>query len=203
MSSLHQILSGSAPYVAPRLLGSELHLSLNGTTARFMIVETEAYDQTDPASHSFKGPTKRTLVMFGPCGRLYVYFTYGMHYCCNIVTGPDGHGSAVLLRALEPLDNAAELVVWRRAGKSGMQLTNGPGKLCQALGIDLKMNGHDLTAPPLRLIGRPPLPETAIGTSARIGISRATDVPWRFYIKANPYVSKHVFTSSLQQKDVV
>jgi DNA-3-methyladenine glycosylase len=140
--------------------------------------------------------------MFGPAGHLYVYFTYGMHYCCNVVTGPEGHGSAVLVRAVEPLEGADIMSVNRkgRGGKGGLELTNGPAKLCQAFGIDAQWNGHDLSQPPLLLL---PYERTLTGSGAigglgtrdivqttRIGISQATDVAWRFYIKDNPYVSR-------------
>jgi DNA-3-methyladenine glycosylase len=127
--------------------------------------------------------------MFGPAGFLYVYFTYGMHYCCNIVTGPPGRGSAVLIRALEPL-SGEELMSQNRHGLQGQQLTNGPAKLCQALGINRALNGHDLTMSPLRLELGPPLTQTEIIQTTRIGITKAIDVPWRFYVADNPYVSK-------------
>lgn len=171
------------------MLGCELECVVASQPCRVRIVETEAYGQTDLASHSYKGKTPRTEVMFGPAGRLYVYFTYGMHYCCNIVTGPEGYGSAVLLRAVEPLSGGPALAV-NRPGRSSVELTNGPAKLCQALGIDKSYNGHDLCAPPVRLVVRPELEPQAVTVSTRIGISQARDVPWRFYITGNPYVSK-------------
>lgn len=183
-------LNRPASEVAVRLLGSELEVTINGRAEHFRIVETEAYDQTDVASHSYKGVTNRTKVMFGPSGHLYVYFTYGMHYCCNVVVGGEGYGAAVLIRAIEPLGDAAEAVLTRRPGRSGVNLTNGPAKLCQALGIDTTLNGHDLSRIPLRLIVRPPLPVGDIVTTTRIGIRQAQAVPWRFFIKNNPYVSK-------------
>lgn len=183
------ILGQPAATVAPRLLGCELVRELDGRLLRARIVETEAYDQTDAASHSYKGQTPRTDVMFGPSGHLYVYFTYGMHYCCNVVVGGAGHGAAVLIRAVEPL--AGEDVMSRnRRGATGKTLTDGPAKLCQALAIDKRLNGHDLRTAPLRLIIRPPLPPAAIVQTTRIGISRAADVPWRFYEGRNIYVSK-------------
>jgi DNA-3-methyladenine glycosylase len=182
-------LSGPAEEVAPRLLGSQLIRELDGQTISGKIVEVEAYDQTDVASHSYRGETERTRVMFGPAGFLYVYFTYGMHYCCNIVTGPVGHGAAVLIRALEPLTGEESMSVNRR-GLVGKELTNGPAKLCQALGIDKDLNGHDLRRAPLRLELGPQIPQTDIIQTTRIGISQAVDVPWRFYLKGNPFVSK-------------
>jgi DNA-3-methyladenine glycosylase len=182
-------LNGSAETVAPRLLGCILERTIDGETVQVRIVETEAYDESDAASHSFRGKTPRTEIMFGPAGYLYVYFTYGMHYCCNVVTSPAGHGAAVLLRAGEPLSESAALAR-RRPHQSGVQLTNGPAKLCQALGIDRAMNGHDLSTAPLCLISQPPLPDEAIVQTVRIGIRHAVDVPWRFFIRDNPYVSK-------------
>lgn len=182
-------LSGRVDDAAKRLLGATLEREIDGTVVRVKIVETEAYDQTDAASHSYKGRTQRTDVMFGPPGHLYVYFTYGMHYCCNVVVGEEGYGAAVLIRAVEPFENEP-LLMKRRGGKSGVELTNGPAKLCQALGIDKQMNGHDLHRPPLKLIFNPPLAQADIVTSERIGISQAKDVPWRFYIETSPYVSR-------------
>jgi DNA-3-methyladenine glycosylase len=187
-------LEGPAAEAAPQLLGCVLEREVGGRVLRGRIVETEAYDQTDVASHSYKGRTPRTEVMFGPAGRLYVYFTYGMHYCCNIVSGPDGHGAAVLLRALDPLDGE-DVMQRHRAGRAarapaGRELTNGPAKLCQALAIDRRLNGPDLRTAPLRLIIPPGRPTYDIARSGRIGISRGQDVPWRFYIQGDPYVSK-------------
>lgn len=187
---LAALLSGEAAVVAPHLLGCQLVRRIGGAELRGRIVEVEAYSQEDAASHSYRGETERTKVMFGPPGFLYVYFTYGMHYCCNVVTGPPGHGSAVLIRALEPLAEQAEMSR-RRHGLDGAALSNGPAKLCQALGIDKRLNGHDLRAQPLQLKVSPALEQTGIIQTTRIGISQAKDVPWRFYIKGNPFVSKH------------
>lgn len=181
------VLNSPAEQVAPRLLDCILEREIDGQVLRARIVETEAYDQTDAASHSYKPATQRTQVMFGPAGFLYVYFTYGMHYCCNVVVGPKGHGAAVLIRAVEPLQG--EGFMQKLRGKTGYQLTNGPAKLCQALMIDKALNGHDLRRPPLRLIIQNPIPKKAIVTTTRIGITKAKDVPWRFYIKGNKYVS--------------
>lgn len=174
-----EFLSQPAETVAPRLLGCLLVRQIDGRRLAGRIVETEAYDQSDAASHSYRGQTPRTDVMFGPAGHLYVYFTYGMHYCCNIVTGQPGEGSAVLIRALEPVD-----------GIDDGQLTNGPAKLCKVFQIDKGWNGHDLHDLPLRLEVRPPLEQTAIVQTTRVGISRAQDVPWRFYVRGNHFVSK-------------
>jgi DNA-3-methyladenine glycosylase len=202
----HDELDEPAEVVAPRLLGCILERRLaGGQVLRARIVETEAYDQTDAASHSYRGRTPRTEIMFGPAGFLYVYFTYGMHYCCNIVCGPVGRGSAVLLRAAEPLTGVEAMAQNRlAAGKHPakltanplvnptVNLTNGPAKLCQALRIDKALNGADLQsgAGGVRLIIKPPLPADEIVQTVRIGIKQAVDVPWRFYIKNNPYISK-------------
>lgn len=183
------VLQDSASKMAKRLLGCELERQIDGQTVRVRIVETEAYDQTDAASHSYNGRTPRTDVMFGPAGHLYVYFTYGMHYCCNIVVGEEGYGAAVLIRAVEPLAGE-EVLAHRRQGRSGLELTNGPAKLCQALGIDKRMNGHDLSQAPLKLIINPEVEDFEIITATRIGISKAKDVLWRYYLKDNSYISK-------------
>lgn len=180
----------SALEAAPRLLGCELERTLDDSTIlRVKIVETEAYDQTDEASHSFRGETERTKVMFGEGGHLYVYFTYGMHYCANIVTGKKGEGAGVLLRAGEPLVGI-EAISANRRGMTGKVMTNGPAKLTEALKIDFNLRGHDLTQAPLKLIIKPPLTPEQIISSPRIGISRAKSELRRFYIADNPYVSK-------------
>jgi len=184
------VLSGSALDVAQRLLGCYLVRELDGQKLVGKIVETEAYDQTDAASHSYRGRTPRTDIMFGPAGYLYVYFTYGMHYCCNIVTGPDGYGGAVLIRALEPLEGL-EAMRERRHGLNDSNLTNGPAKVCQAFGIDKTLNGHDLRQEPLYLIINPAISPQEIVQTTRIGISQAKDVPWRFYVFGSPYTSRH------------
>lgn len=185
-----RLLDGPADEVAPLLLGCVIERELDGEILRGRIVETEAYDQTDVASHSYKGRTPRSEVMFERAGRLYVYFTYGMHYCCNVVTGPDGHGAAVLIRAVEPLAGQS-VMERRRGGRRARELTNGPAKFCQAFGIDRAMNGHDLAENPLKLlIPQEPVYATEdIIQTTRIGITQAKDVPWRFYVRGNPYVS--------------
>jgi DNA-3-methyladenine glycosylase len=187
--NLVELLSDSALTVGPRLLGSLLVYDDGKQRLVGKIVETEAYDQTDAASHSYRGRTPRTDIMFGPAGHLYVYFTYGMHYCCNVVTGPEGHGSAVLIRAVEPLQGE-DWMLQNRRGRGGNELTNGPAKLCQAFGISRAHNGHDLRMPPLTLEIQEPINQTDIVISTRIGISQAKDMPWRWYIRGNPYVSR-------------
>lgn len=183
-----QFLNAPASMVAPLLLGCILERYIDGRVIRVKIVETEAYDQTDVASHSYRGETERTRVMFGEYGHLYVYFTYGMHYCANIVTGEKGHGAGVLIRAVEPVEGID--IVEKKRNKTGREATNGPAKLCQALSIDKMLNGHDLRSGELRLIPQPALQTSMITQTTRIGISEGKDVPWRFYITDNPYVSK-------------
>lgn len=177
-----EFLKGNAQDVAPLLLGCELVRELGGQMLRGRIVEVEAYDQTDEASHTFKGRTARSETMFGPRGHMYVYFTYGMHYCCNIVVGEEGYGAGVLIRAVEPLEGE-EIMLENRHGRGGKQLSNGPGKVCQAMAIDKAFNGHDLTKSPLRLVPKRPLPAENIIATPRIGISKAKDTLWRFVIK--------------------
>lgn len=188
-----RFLERPAYEVAPRLIGCRLVRMVDDIRLAGMIVETEAYDQTDEASHSHKGKTPRTEIMFGRAGYLYVYFTYGMHYCCNVVTGKSGDGSAVLIRALMPLEGLDAMSA-ARGGLSGVALTNGPAKLCQALGIDKADNGNDLLyglhGASLSLELAPAVQSDDIVVSERIGISRAKDVPWRFHIKDNPFVSR-------------
>ncbi len=185
------VLKLTAVEAAPKLLGCELLRRTPAGNIRVKIVETEAYNQDDPASHSFRGLTKRTAPMFEAGGRIYVYFTYGMHYCINIVVGESGKGEAVLLRAAEPLDGI-EIMIKNRATDKLLKLANGPAKLAQAIGItDTKLSGAKLGRSSLELL--PPIKVIAqkdIGVSARIGIREAKNQLWRFYIKANPYISR-------------
>lgn len=182
-------LQANVVQVARQLLGCELLLTDQKGTVRLKIVETEAYHQTDAASHSYKGKTPRTEVMFGPAGFLYVYFTYGMHYCMNVATGPAGEGSAVLIRAAEPLEGDY-ILRQNRPGKNGVELTNGPAKLCQALGVNTGWSGHDLHNKPLQLVPKLQLSDAQIVQTTRVGISQAQEKPWRFYIRDNAYVSR-------------
>jgi DNA-3-methyladenine glycosylase len=171
------------------------------------IVEVEAYKQNDPASHSFRGRTQRNNVMFLDGGRLYVYFTYGMHFCANVVTGPEGTGEAVLIRAVEPF-TGIETMFKNRYGAvqfpaysiirfpdhpispSFIGLTNGPAKFCKAFEIGRSENGTDLMKGDLFITKGLTLPASAVGRSPRIGISEGLGKKWRFFIKGNPWVSK-------------
>ncbi len=169
--------------VAPELLGCVLEIGeLAGE-----IVEVERYQQDDPASHSFHGPTPRAAVMFGPPGRLYVYRSYGIHWCANVVCEPEGHGAAVLIRAVAPT-RGLDVMRLRRGPVDDRRLCSGPGRLCQAFGIDGSMNASVLGAGPVRLRAGVPVPDIAIGP--RIGISVATEQPWRLGVAGSPHLSR-------------
>jgi len=220
-------LENPSDVAAPLLLGCTLTrtITLNGEKHKLVarIVETEAYDQDDPASHAFGGPSERNAAMFGPAGHLYVYVSYGMHHCCNVVCGPEGFGSGCLVRAVEPLESVEVMRELREAGRAGKEqaanaslgheealtgheaeqagrvrkhplklrdLTNGPGKVCAALGIDKALYGHDLTVEPLVLDFTPLLPGETIGCSPRVGISKNADAPKRYFIEGNAFVSR-------------
>lgn len=193
-------LENPSDVAAPLLLGCTLTriITLNGEKHKLVarIVETEAYDQDDPASHAFGGPSERNAAMFGPAGHLYVYVSYGMHHCCNVVCGPEGFGSGCLVRAVEPLEGVEVMRKLREAGRAYKHplklrdLTNGPGKVCAALSINKELYGHDLTVEPLVLGFAPLLPEETIGSSPRVGISKNIDAPKRFFIEGNAFVSR-------------
>jgi DNA-3-methyladenine glycosylase len=152
-----------------------------------VVVETEAYERDDPASHSYPGLTSRNAVMFGPPGRAYVYRSYGIHWCFNMVTGPAGHGAAVLIRALEPT-RGVDIMAARRGRTDPRWLAAGPGRLGQALGIGPHHNGLALDDAPFLI--KPGPPGLAIVTGPRIGISRAVDHPWRFGLAGSPWLSR-------------
>jgi DNA-3-methyladenine glycosylase len=169
--------------VAPELIGATL--LVGGVGGR--IVEVEAYDQDDPASHSFRGRTARTASMFGPPGHTYVYRSYGIHWCLNLVCAEDGRAEAALVRALEPtqgLDAMRE----RRGLEAERALCSGPGKLCQALGITRVHNGLPLDEPPFELHARDSEQQVAVGP--RIGITRAVEQPWRYGLAGSPFLSR-------------
>jgi DNA-3-methyladenine glycosylase len=161
---------------------------LDGRILRARIVEVEAYDEEDPASHTHRGPTPRNAAMFLAAGHAYVYRSYGIHHCLNVVVGEAGHGAGLLIRAVEPLEG--EDVMLARRGTSRRQLTNGPGKVCAALGIDLSLTGHDLNLPPLQLEREREHPLSDIVVTTRIGISKAAEAPRRFYLAGYPDVSR-------------
>jgi len=182
-------LAGTATDVAPTLLNK---LLVAGERSG-RIVEVEAYEGgDDPASHAFRGPTRRNAVMFGPAGHLYVYFTYGMHWCANVVCGPPGEARAVLVRALAPVGGLEAMRTARRAATRDRDLCNGPAKLCQALGITGADDGVDLLAGDSAIMllddGVPP-PRTP-GNGPRVGISVATERRMRWWVGNEPSVSK-------------
>jgi DNA-3-methyladenine glycosylase len=174
---------GNSPEVAHRLIGATLLVGGIGG----IIVETEAYDGEDPASHSFSGPTPRNAVMFGPPGRAYVYLSYGIHWCLNFVCREPGHGAGVLIRALEPTAGVSTMINRRRQQDPRM-LCAGPGRLGQALAITRELNGKSIDAAPFSL--------TAVSTRARVvcgprvGISKAVERPWRFGLAGSRYLSR-------------
>lgn len=177
--------------VAREMLGAIIESSTTDGTASAMIVETEAYiGEHDLACHAAAGRTKRTTLLYGPPGFAYVYFIYGVHWCFNSVTRAEGLPSAVLVRAVEPLSGES-LMRERRGDKPGsIDLTNGPGKLCEALGIDGTLNGVSLQRKPLVIREGRAVTSDEIETTPRIGISRAVDWPLRYIIRGNPYVSR-------------
>jgi DNA-3-methyladenine glycosylase len=172
--------------VARELIGFELRV---GETAG-VIVESEAYEAADPACHAYIGRTTRNEVLFGPPGHAYVYLSYGIHSLLNFVTEPEGTASAVLIRALEPT-RGIELMRERRGRTAVVELCSGPGKLTEALGVGLELNGADLLAPPFEL--HPPTGEWAqaeVVTGPRIGITKAAELPWRYCVKGSRFVSR-------------
>jgi DNA-3-methyladenine glycosylase len=171
---------------ARQLIGWKLVTSSPEGITAGIIVETEAYVMSDPASHAFGGPKQRNLPMFKDAGTIYVYFTYGMHYCVNIVTGSSGDGQAVLIRALQPTEGM-ELMMARRNINNPLQLASGPAKLTQALGItiadnDQQLGGHIRIEPGIQVDG--------IVATTRVGISKNVEKDWRFFVENNPYISK-------------
>jgi DNA-3-methyladenine glycosylase len=192
--SVVDVLSGPVLDAAPRLLGAVLRHG--GVAVR--LTEVEAYDgANDPGSHAYRGPTRRTEVMFGPPGRLYVYFTYGMHHCANVVCGPDGNASAVLLRAGEVVDGL-ETARGRRRNGPDRDLARGPARLCSALALDLSDNGLDLTGGALVL--GPPADPADISSGPRVGLRGAPERPWRFWLTDEPTVSRYVAARPLRSR---
>jgi DNA-3-methyladenine glycosylase len=185
MHDSSSIIDFSAPpaTVARHLIGATV--LVNGVGGR--IVEVEAYDRTDPASHCFSGPTPRNAAMFGPPAHTYVYRSYGIHWCLNFVCCETGHGAGVLIRALEPTDGI-EIMQQRRGMQNPRLLCAGPGRLCQAMGVTREHNGMRLDAPPFEL--RPTAEKIDVVAGPRIGISKAMDVPWRFGLRDSRFLSR-------------
>ena len=187
------LLAGPAPEVAPGLLGCLLRTRVATGAVTVRLVEVEAYDGSDdPGSHAFRGPTPRNSVMFGPPGHAYVYFTYGMHWCMNVVCGPAGRASAVLVRAGEVVDGLS-LARERRGGRvPDRDLARGPARLCRALAVDGDLNGVDLLGDgPLQLLSGLPVPSERVRSGRRVGIAAGAELPWRFWIDGEPAVSSY------------
>lgn len=185
-TDLTALLAGPVLEVAPQLLGATLR---HGDVA-LRLTEVEAYDGArDPGSHAYRGRTARNAVMFGPPGHLYVYFTYGMHFCCNVVCGPDGTASAVLLRAGEVVDGLDHARSRRPTARADRELARGPANLCQALAIGAAENGRDLSHPPLTLT--PADAPAEVRTGPRVGLRQAADRPWRFWLPGEASVSSY------------
>ena len=182
--------------LAPKLLGKFFVRKQEEKYLVGKIVEVEAYrGKDDKAAHSYNGKTKRTEVMFFEGGYIYVYFTYGMHYCANVVCGKKDEGAAVLIRGVEPVDNIKIMSKNRfnklvLSDKEKINLTNGPAKFCQSFGITKEQNGLDLTGETIFLIDNKKINKNMVVQTTRIGIKKSVDLRWRFYIKNNPYVSK-------------
>lgn len=190
-----QYLSRPSTVVARRLLGSVLTSDLNGQRVSLRLTEVEAYDGTaDPGSHAFRGRTTRNAAMFGPAGHVYVYFTYGMHWCANVVTGPDGEASAVLLRAGEVITGLEAAWQRRPACRRQHELASGPARLASCLGITGELYGHDLHCSPLTLtLRRRSVP--GITQGPRVGVvgpgGDGTRYPWRFWLPGERSVSTY------------
>ncbi|MGD0396418.1 MAG: DNA-3-methyladenine glycosylase [Nitrososphaerales archaeon] len=184
-----RFFDGYTPKVARALLGTVLVRIVDGERLSGMIVETEAYrGAEDPASHAYRGRTNRNAVMYGEGGHAYVYFSYGFHWCLNLTTEPAGRAGAVLVRAVEPIDGLEKMLRYR-ALDSDEHVTNGPGKLTQALKIDSSLNGEDLVTSD-RLFVEEGKKVEGIGSSSRVGIRRGVEFEWRFFTKGNRFVSR-------------
>ena len=182
--------------VAKELLGKVMVKKSPKNLLTASIVEVEAYDgEIDKAAHTYGDKTERNKVMFNEGGYLYVYLSYGVHHCCNIVTGFEDTGTAVLIRAVEPLKDLDMMIKNRfdrklKNDKEIINLTSGPGKVCKALGINKDHSGIDLTRDKIFLLDQPKVKASEIGISKRIGITKSTNYPWRFYIKGNQFLSR-------------
>jgi DNA-3-methyladenine glycosylase len=175
----------SVHLVARELIGCRLFYQGCGG----VIVETESYERDDPACHAYVGLTDRTEILFGPPGRAYVYLSYGIHSLLNFVAEPDGEAAAVLIRALEPT-TGVEAMRARRGDRDDRDLCSGPGKLTEALGIDLSQNGVHLSRDPFLLLSRPDGWQGQVVTGPRVGITKAVERPWRFGLAGSPHISK-------------
>ena len=178
-----EIFNGSAVDAARELIGSILLFGNEGG----VIVEAEAYEQTDPASHSFRGVRPGNRSMFGPPAHIYVYRSYGVHWCLNFVCGPPGHGAAVLIRAIEPLAGINQMMLRRQTDNIRL-LCAGPGRLTQALGVDHQHDGQFLGHTPFQLLA--PTHKSHIVAGPRIGITKAIDKPWRFGLAGSRFLSR-------------
>jgi DNA-3-methyladenine glycosylase len=190
--------------LAPRLLGAVLVSDVGGARVAVRLTEVEAYEGVDdPASHAFRGLTARTAVMFGPAGHLYCYFTYGMHWCANIVCGVDGVASAVLLRAGEIVEGADVAFGRRPAARRATDLARGPARLAGSLGLDRSTNGIDLCDPAssVRIESLPSRRPRGVVSGPRVGIAVATDRPWRFWLADDPTVSAFKAGGRLRQTE--
>ena len=184
--------------VAVELLGKIIVRKIGNRILTAKIVETEAYlGELDPGSHAFRGITERNKVMFGTGGLVYIYFIYGNYFCFNVVCGDKGTANAVLIRAAEPLEGIPQMEYYRGKIKNKFELTNGPAKLCLAMNIDKSLYGKDLTDDKHIFISELKKKEKIdILTSKRIGLNKGSEFPYRFFIKGNPFVTKHKFTVS-------
>ncbi len=194
-ADLRALLERPVLEVAPLLLGAVLR---HGDVA-CRLTEVEAYDgSNDPGSHAYRGRTPRNAVMFGPAGHLYVYFTYGMHWCANVVCGPEDTASAVLVRAGEIVDGLEVARARRPSARTDRDLARGPARLCQALGIGREQNGHDLAVAPVTLT--PSSAPKDVRTGPRVGLRAAAERPWRFYLPDEPTVSLYRPASRLKSR---
>jgi DNA-3-methyladenine glycosylase len=194
LSELANLLVGTSLEVAPRLLGAVLR---HGEVA-VRLTEVEAYaGPDDPGSHAYRGPTRRNVVMFGPSGHLYCYFTYGMHVCANVVVGGEGDPGAVLLRAGEVVEGL-EVARSRRPGAAHRDFARGPARLCRVLGIGLEHDGVDLASGTVRL--EPGERVTTVSTGPRVGLRGAPERPWRFWVTGDPTVSAYRAAAPLRRR---
>ncbi|KNC20498.1 DNA-3-methyladenine glycosidase [Arthrobacter sp. RIT-PI-e] len=193
-SRVRELLGGSALDVAPRLLGARLTSMSKDGDVSVRITEVEAYlGADDPGSHAFRGRTARNATMFGPAGHLYVYFTYGMHHCANVVCGTEGWATGLLLRAGETVEGLEPARLRRSRPASDLDLARGPARLAQALGLDRRSDGADVLADPFRLV-LPDTPPPVVGQGPRVGVSGVggtAEYPWRFWLPGGPPVSRY------------